>query len=422
MSQPTHRKQFAMAKPTKSLWCTRDLLGLTAILSGFFAILAYVGFNHVIWNSLVLSGVLAAASFSLLPRNMRLASLGAATAGVFLSLNIFLVSSSAMIVNYFIHVLWMLWPRRKVPTVKRALLVSMSISLVSFVLACVLGISSHLELIELRAQYPPLDLSQRLIYEQQALDKRNATESDVNRVVDKWLDFEESYRDLDGKSWGNKFNLRGLHDKSVESFVKSSGFGVGRMIPHKPTREDFSNLHFGEIHHQFRYGFTNTEGFHFRNVLDFLDPHTIGIQDREGTRVGFKSHAISRSVDTLRYDVHGIGQLQNLQLVSLLKFESPRVYVLDHLPRMDQLSSDTVETRPLNEFETMALEKLRKGAVIVSNLDSIDSESRPDKMSALGGIVAIESCLECHCVKKGELLGAFTYEFQLVPSNGLSKK
>ena len=50
--------------------------------------------------------------------------------------------------------------------------------------------------------------------------------------------------------------------------------------------------------------------------------------------------------------------INRLELVSLLKFEEPRVYVLDHLPRMDQLSHANVPTRALNEFESMSLEKL----------------------------------------------------------------
>ncbi len=47
-----------------------------------------------------------------------------------------------------------------------------------------------------------------------------------------------------------------------------------------------------------------------------------------------------------------------LELVSLLKFGEPRVYMLDHLPRMDQLANDDVSTRPLDEFESRALQQL----------------------------------------------------------------
>ncbi len=50
--------------------------------------------------------------------------------------------------------------------------------------------------------------------------------------------------------------------------------------------------------------------------------------------------------------------LTRLELVSLLKFDEPRVYVLDCLPRMDQLPSDDVLTRALNEFEQSSLESL----------------------------------------------------------------
>ena len=38
-------------------------------------------------------------------------------------------------------------------------------------------------------------------------------------------------------------------------------------------------------------------------------------------------------------------KLNSLQLISLLRFEAPRAYVLDHLPRMDQLVAEDVPTR-----------------------------------------------------------------------------
>jgi hypothetical protein len=85
-----------------------------------------------------------------------------------------------------------------------------------------------------------------------------------------------------------------------------------------------------------------------------------------------------------------------------LKFDEPRVYVLDHLPRMDQLSSDDVLTRALDEFEKESLEKLRTEEDLV-----VREEDGVHRM--LGSLRAAKQCLECHSVDRGELLGAFSY-------------
>ena len=78
------------------------------------------------------------------------------------------------------------------------------------------------------------------------------------------------------------------------------------------------------------------------------------------------------------------------------------MYVLDHLPRMDQLSSDNAPTRPLDAFEIAALEQLRtKEDVVV--------EHKGDQYRMLGSLRAAKQCLDCHSVQRGELLGAFSY-------------
>jgi hypothetical protein len=94
--------------------------------------------------------------------------------------------------------------------------------------------------------------------------------------------------------------------------------------------------------------------------------------------------------------------LERLELVSLLKFDEPRVYVLDHLPRMDQLSGDDVPTRPLDEFETSALKRLRTDEDVVT-------ADEGEHVRMLGSLRAAMPCQECHSVHRGELLGAFTY-------------
>jgi hypothetical protein len=97
--------------------------------------------------------------------------------------------------------------------------------------------------------------------------------------------------------------------------------------------------------------------------------------------------------------------ISRLELVSLLKFDEPRVYVLDHLPRMDQLSSDNAPTRPLDAFESESLAKLRTDEDVV-----VKGEGTDYRM--LGSLRAAKQCLDCHGVLRGELLGAFSYSLR----------
>jgi hypothetical protein len=79
--------------------------------------------------------------------------------------------------------------------------------------------------------------------------------------------------------------------------------------------------------------------------------------------------------------------------------------VLDHLPRMDRLSSDDAPTRPLDAFETDALAKLWKDEDVVVKNDG-------DDYRMLGSLRAAKQCLDCHSVQRGELLGAFSYSLR----------
>jgi hypothetical protein len=122
----------------------------------------------------------------------------------------------------------------------------------------------------------------------------------------------------------------------------------------------------------------------------------------------FHHHPLERSKEPPKWSI------DRVELVSLLKFDEPRVYVLDHLPRMDQLSGDTAPTRELNEFEASALTKLRADEDLV-----VQSESAEYQM--LGSLRAAKQCLDCHNVQRGELLGAFSYRLTLAGGDGESE-
>jgi hypothetical protein len=153
---------------------------------------------------------------------------------------------------------------------------------------------------------------------------------------------------------------------------------------------------------------------------DFFHPLGLGGVRQPVTEViGFQSHAFHRHPGRLMSNPEQ-WNIKRLELVSLLKFEEPRVYQLDHLPRMDQLAQADVPTRLLTDFEVWALEQLwtEKDIVLdhtvlnhtVLNHTVLDAQSTSYQM--LGSLRAGEQCLECHSVARGELLGAFSYELE----------
>ena len=55
--------------------------------------------------------------------------------------------------------------------------------------------------------------------------------------------------------------------------------------------------------------------------------------------------------------------MTRLELVSLLKHDTPKVYVAEHLPNMEELRD--AETRKLNDFERQSLASLRDGEDVI---------------------------------------------------------
>jgi hypothetical protein len=74
-----------------------------------------------------------------------------------------------------------------------------------------------------------------------------------------------------------------------------------------------------------------------------------------------------------------------------------------------------LEERAADSFEAYALQRLKKGDVLVR-------WERPDFLRAVGAVRAETVCLKCHEVKKGDLLGAFTYQFSKMSADEAAKK
>ena len=96
-------------------------------------------------------------------------------------------------------------------------------------------------------------------------------------------------------------------------------------------------------------------------------------------------------------------EIQDLALVSLLKFDEPAVYISRHLPRMDELRE--APTRRLDGFEQEALEGMRRG-------ENLQVRSSPNRIRMLGAIRSLRQCASCHGTERGELLGAFSYKLR----------
>ena len=134
------------------------------------------------------------------------------------------------------------------------------------------------------------------------------------------------------------------------------------------------------------------------SVSEFLTVDRFGYIESKQRAAGFEPHAFGRPAQPA-----ASWSLARLELVSLLKFDQPRVYVSDSLPNMEEL--DEVETRPLSEFEANSLPRLFHETNVV--IEEEDSEIR-----MLGALRADSRCLNCHAVKRGQLLGAFSYRLQ----------
>ena len=133
-----------------------------------------------------------------------------------------------------------------------------------------------------------------------------------------------------------------------------------------------------------------------RALKDFLSPDRIGYVPSYQRAAGFLGHAVTRP----QLEESKDWQVSHLDLVSLLKFAGPRVYLSEHLPRMEELRD--AKTRPVDEFEQQALQQLRDGEEIVI-------EQQLNTIRMVGAVRAAKQCLDCHSVRRGQLLGAFSY-------------
>ena len=294
----------------------------------------------------------------------------------------------------------------------------------------------------LARDYPIQHIGRRLAYENS--NPRDSVNDENEEVDDETFRLAtqiyekagewETYGDFRAHSLAA---LEATHNNFVAAFVRQEGFGVGRMIRLPPSDEYIrmpeppilalappprisvsagseqsskpgTPVEVGEVtrdwHTSSVVNFSNPDGFGY--LVDRRSSETsAGRADGEGgtiTARGFETHAFQSIPEGSPWGREW--QLMRLELVSLLKHDPPAVYLSDSLPRMAELSSEDVPTRPLDECESIALERLRKGEVIVVR------QGR-NRVRMLGSLLATRECIRCHNVTRGQMLGAFSYEF-----------
>lgn len=139
---------------------------------------------------------------------------------------------------------------------------------------------------------------------------------------------------------------------------------------------------FEQMHGFYVNAFVESEGFGLRRMITFDDP-------------------LMRSlvVNGKPYRV------QRLELISLNEGARPFAYV-NGFGNPVRNGIAHAEQRKLTRFEQSSVDKLQAGRTVVYNGD----EERP---VLVGAMRAGNGCLECHSVRKGEVIGCFSYE--LVP-------
>jgi hypothetical protein len=267
---------------------------------------------------------------------------------------------------------------------------------------------------KMRRDYPIESLHHRLAYEENA--SRRSIPPLHPAVAQRLSTVESTAEEMSWRGW----QLERIHRRQSDQFARAAGFGPVRMVQPRLQAIEESTLRDVAFERSPTDGAIPADDLwrtrrpssldavndvHEASSDDFLHPEGYGGIISPRTEVaGFVEHAFHRH--PLNDATRPKWSIDRLELVSLLKFDEPRVYVLDHLPRMDQLSSDTAPTRELNEFEASALEKLRLQEDLV-----VHSEAESYQM--LGSLRAAKQCLDCHNVQRGELLGAFSYRLTL---------
>jgi hypothetical protein len=391
----------------------KDVFVLVALCAVILSAGAYVGFNGLFVFVLIVSAVMTAIFVPLAALRqgrgfavfvpLIFIGFGAfAASGLFFSMALLINAVALLILSAVLGFL----PKRRVIAV---LELSLACAAIAMALGVLPGLSVKEEFAALRAEFPEVSLVSRLNYE-----TTNHVAADQPELAEVVLARLATREKPSPARWNSRASdLESIHDWNTEMFARSIGFGVSRMS-FRPNegwlRKGLNDVAFNEKAKEYS-GDWDTPGFgtstsvqslHDASEFDFLNREYFGaIVGGASKVIGFVEHALHHSPRGVLKDP-GQFLIERMELVSLLKHGEPRVYVLDHMPRMDQLSAADAPTRALDEFESDALKKLRADEDIVVSQNG-------NKYRMLGSLRATTECVQCHAVQRGELLGAFSY-------------
>ncbi len=215
--------------------------------------------------------------------------------------------------------------------------------------------------------------------------------------------------------WNSReFELRYLHEYTVEAFVNSPGFGVTRMRPPPNVKSleprtdrpepppqpaspepPWDGVGFmGSVSADQRADFGR---MHADGLFDFVNPEGWGYFRSRREVAGFLPHAFSRVPEVSAWKV------ERVELVGLLKHADPVVYQSERLPAMADVKD--APTRSLDAFETAGLEAIQRG-------EDGFAGRRGDEVRFVGAVRSANACVGCHGGERGDLLGAFSYRLR----------
>ena len=296
--------------------------------------------------------------------------------------------------------------------------------------------ATYLEVQQIRKDYPVQSLAARLAYEEPVrlaalASAEPVVVSDEKSAVERRFDQEYRPRDRGQRTEALQL-LFDVHIEFASDFMNTEGQGddrTPRWIPPRraevelpepepipvvpPTEPDSTPTldSIGEAQADIEIASKADDqlsGLHAAGVVDFAWPESFGAIDWNWGKpdlqrvIGFQAHAF-RHRPQFPQRRGATWKIEQLQLVSLLKHETPVAYVSENLPRMDELRE--ARTRPLTEFEASALKELSSGEELVVH------ETR-DTIEMLGALRAMHACTQCHQVRGQTLLGAFSYRLR----------
>ncbi len=293
-------------------------------------------------------------------------------------------------------------------------------------------------LLEAREAFPVVDISDRIAMPFAPVPLPSKDKKEQDDSIAETIKFNEDVNSKYSEAsvpWGRTFSLKRLHDANHERFIRAQGFGMIRMPFLGTDHLDYAALEDtafdSRTPNRWNLGIEDDLYLNVSQPLQPTDQRTalkqlystffpeasLGNTLEKGKSVGFEPHGFRQSVGfklvhdtspqtgTSPQTAPETYELKKLELISILKHSPSRAYVLDHLPRMDQLSSDDAVTRELTLFEQRSMERLIAGETLV-----VDDSG--DTLKMVGALRAIDQCNDCHSSQKHDLLGAFTYEFE----------